>query len=480
VRVRFGERRSVVPSAAARSLPLAAAWTGAVAGVVCAAIEIAVVAVLWLPAAGGTGSADSAIRAGVLSFLAALHGGITVDGLPAAFVPLGMTILVCVITWRAGAGLADAANELGELNHARLVQAALLQAGVFAALSGVAARWAGLGTSSVSALAAAVAGFLLFTVTGGVAFVRTCVLGDAVRSRLPRWFVAGVRAAAAGVSVYLGAGALLLAASLVMHHHRVEVLSRTVGGGWAGLPILLLGVLAAPNAAIASGSYLAGPGFALGSGSSVSLGSTVHGTLPAFPVLGAVPSGPAGLPVWLLAAAAPLIAGLGTARVIAVHQPATRLRLRDAGVGAVLAAVLGAVLAWQGGGAIGSGRLAAVGASPWQFGLAMGAAIGVVATAAIGVLAATARWRDRAEDTVERIRTLLTPVRTPADEQDDAPDDAADDAAGDAPDDAPDDTAGDAPVRTPADEQNDAPDDASIRAVAEEQDDAPDELDQVS
>ena len=94
-------------------------------------------------------------------------------------------------------------------------------------------------------------------------------------------------------------GALLVAGSLVMHHGEVETISRQVGGGWGGVPILVLGVLAAPNAIIYSIAYLAGPGFALGTGTSVSLTSTAHGTLPAFPLLGAVPSGhganPAGL-----------------------------------------------------------------------------------------------------------------------------------------------------------------------------------------
>ncbi len=404
-------RRSVVPQAAGRSLWLAAAWTGAGAVIVCAVTAIAVVAVCWLPASGGSGSASSAIRAGVLTFLAALHGGITVDGLPAAFVPLGMTILVGAIAWRAGAGLADAARELGEQGRASLVRAAALQAGVFAALCGAAAHFATLGTSRVSVLAAVLAGLVLFVVTGGIAFVRSSPLGDEVRQWLPDWCGPSLRAAGAGVAGYLGAGALLVAGSLVLHHQRVEALSSQVGGGWSGVPILLLGVLAAPNAAIAGASYLAGPGFAIGSGSGsgVALGSTVHGTLPAFPVLGAVPSGPATTPVWLLTALTPIVAGLCAARAASV-APSWSLRLRNVGVGALGAVLLGMVLAWQGGGAIGSGRLSAFGASPWQFGLALGAALAVVAGTCVAGLAALAWWRTRAAEQDAAPRVTLAAV----------------------------------------------------------------------
>jgi Family of unknown function (DUF6350) len=393
-------RRSLVPETAGRSLWLAAVWTGAGAALVGAIIAIAVVAICWLPAAHGAGSASSAIRAGVLAFLAALHGGITVDGLPSLFVPLGMTLGVAALAWRAGSGLADIAAHQDEDRWATLLRAGALQAAAFAATCGVAAHFAALGTSSVSALAATLAGLLLFAAFGGVAFVRASALRDAVADWLPPWAGPAGRAAAAALAVYLAAGALLVAAALVVHHGRVETLSHEVGGGWSGLPILLLGVLAAPNAAVSGAAYLAGPGFALGTGSGVSLGSTVHGTLPAFPVLGGVPAGPATVPVWLLAGATPFVAGVCAAR-IARTAAGWRAALRIVCVAALLVTCGGLVMAWQAGGAIGSGRLSAFGASPWRFGLATGAAVGVVASAAVGALAALAWWRARRARTAD-------------------------------------------------------------------------------
>ena len=78
---RSGSPRSVVPPAAGRSLWLSAVWTGAGAALVGAVVAIVAVAVLWLPAAGSAGSSGSALRAGLITFVASLHGGVTVDGL---------------------------------------------------------------------------------------------------------------------------------------------------------------------------------------------------------------------------------------------------------------------------------------------------------------------------------------------------------------------------------------------------------------
>jgi hypothetical protein len=75
-------RRSVVPEAAGRSLWLAAIWTGVGAAAVCATLAIVAVAICWLPVSGASGHSISAVRAGLLTFLAALHGGVTVDGGP--------------------------------------------------------------------------------------------------------------------------------------------------------------------------------------------------------------------------------------------------------------------------------------------------------------------------------------------------------------------------------------------------------------
>lgn len=378
----------------ASRLSLTAAWTGLAAALVASMIAIAAAAVVWLPASGGTGSADSAIRAGVLTFLASLHGGITVDGVDTAFLPLGLTVLVGFVAWRSGSALAATAHESGLEDRATLVRAGLVQASVFAVVCGLLAALSTLGTSSVSIVSAFVAGFVLFGMSGGVAFVRNSVLSDDLTELMPSWLGNGARLAGTVLAVYLGAGALLVAGSLVIHHDRVQALSTQVGGGWSGVPVLLLGILAVPNASIAGAGYLSGAGFAFGADTTVGLTSTSHGTVPAFPVLGALPDGDgATLPVWLLAALTPLLAGLAVALLARRSAQTWADRWSDAGIGVAMAGVTAMVLAWQGGGAIGSGRLNTVGASPWQFGLAIVGGVGVVTALALGAVHGTQRLR---------------------------------------------------------------------------------------
>jgi len=400
-------RRSVVPPAARLSLWRAAAWTGLAPVVVAGVLGIVAVAVCWLPASGTSGNAGSVIRAGLLTYLAALHGGITVDGVATQFVPLGLTAIVALLAWRAGAGLADAAADLegDEPARSRLIGAGALQATVFAVAGALVARLAPLGTTHVHPLAAAVAGLLLFAGTGSVSFARAANLLD----ELPDRARAVPRAAGAGLLIYLGAGAVLAGASIVWHRERVEFLSQQVGGGWSGVPVLLLGVLAAPNAAIAASSYLAGPGFALGVGSPVTLGGSVHGILPAFPLLGAVPASPANSATWLLATATPIIGGLVVVRSVRARAAGREAWLR---LGAALAAVagFGVLAAWLAGGAIGSGRLSAVGASPWQFGLAVAGGTAVVAVPGLGALTLLDLWRSRALADRPPVRAALKSV----------------------------------------------------------------------
>ena len=384
-------RRSVVPPAAARSLWIAAVWTGVGTALVAAVIGIVAVAVCWLPAAGQAGSAGSAVRAGLITFLSATRGGVSVDGLDSAFLPLGLTLALAVLAWRAGSGLADAADALDERAPSRLAGAALLQAFAFAAACAVLAAASPLGSSSVPPIGAFLGGLVLFAVTGGTAFVRETPLRETVAAAVPGWLAPVGRVVVAVLAVYLAAGALLVAGSLVVHHVEVERLSHEVGGGWSGVPVLLLGLLAAPNAAIAGAAYLAGPGFAVGDGTHVALASTPRGTLPSFPVLAAIPHGTAGWMAWLLAVLTPLVAGAYAAAVARrTADPWATL-----GRGVLGVACAGLLLAWQGGGAIGSGRLHAVGASPWQLGLALGAGAGVAGALVLALQAVGDALRDR-------------------------------------------------------------------------------------
>lgn len=411
-------RRSVVPEAAGRSLWKAAIWTGVGAAAVCVVVALVVVAVCWLPVSGNAHHTNSTIRAGLLTFLAALHGGVTVTGTFAMWLPLGMPIAVGATAWRAGSGLADAAAALGEADPRRLLRAGLEQVAAFTACALGATHFAQLGTSSASYSSVAVSAPILFLATGGVAFVKSSPLREHVVARAPVSLAPIARAAGAAVAVYLAAGAVLVAGALLLHRDQVEAISHQVGGGWGGVPVLLLGVLAAPNAAIAGAAYLAGPGFALGQGTDVHLLAGAHGTLPAFPLLGALPTGNGTDPLGVSAALATvLLAGIATA-ALADRADTWAQRLWHTVGAALLAGAVFLVLGWQSGGAVGDGRLRAVGPSPWQLGGAVTGEILVVAFAVLGLVAGV-RWIRSPIDDEDDVGFLLTPRRLRAVPHDD-------------------------------------------------------------
>jgi hypothetical protein len=121
-------------------------------------------------------------------------------------------------------------------------------------------------------------------------------------------------------------------------------------------------------------SWLIGPGFALGVGSSISPVNTIVGPVPALPILGAVPSGD--LPLGFLGLLVPLLIGFLAAASVRSRLVsdlrggplASRLALAAVGIGAVAAIILG-MLAWFSGGAAGPERLTDVGPNPWLIAL---------------------------------------------------------------------------------------------------------------
>jgi hypothetical protein len=150
-----------------------------------------------------------------------------------------------------------------------------------------------------------------------------------------------------------------------------------------------------PNAAAAVLGLAAGPGFAVGSGTFISVHGVTLGAVPALPLLAGLPDTQA---VPLLAFASqvvPAVAGLVAGRTLA-------RRLPESAGGSVVAALWGllaggllgiasAAAVWVGGGALGDGALAVVGAPPLTTGLAVAAQAGIAAA----VAAAGTRWRTR-------------------------------------------------------------------------------------
>jgi hypothetical protein len=118
----------------------------------------------------------------------------------------------------------------------------------------------------------------------------------------------------------------------------------------------------APNAALYAGSFLLGPGFAVGGATVVSPAAVVVGPLPVVPLLAALPS--VGTPSGWVGAAMlvpPLVAAVVAFRTLR-PRPLTWDQVALAGCGGGLVAGVGlAVLASLSGGAAGPGRMRFVG-----------------------------------------------------------------------------------------------------------------------
>ena len=364
---------------------MTAGWTGAASALLGAAIGVCIALVCWLPDAGVSGHPGSAIRAGLLGFLAAHHAGVTVDGVPVDFVPLLATAVLAAIAWRAGAVLGEVATRCGETRGRHLGVAVVVQAACYADACAFLATVATLGTSSASPVRAGVAGFVLFSTVAGTALCRSPLLAHCWRARVSPMIVDGTGAGVAAAVMLIGSGALLAGGSLVMHAERVMRLSGAVGGGLSGTSIMLLGMLTAPNAAVAGAAYISGPGFAIGTGTLVSPLATARGTLPAFPILGAVPAAAAGPIVLGYLALTLLTIGLVVTRLLACHPPADGIRALA--IAALSSGMALALLCWLAGGALGTGRLRTVGPSAWRV-----ACLTAGEIAAIGLVLLTGCW----------------------------------------------------------------------------------------
>lgn len=221
-------------------------------------------------------------------------------------------------------------------------------------------------------------------------------LVDTLRARAARsrGGIAAVEAAARGVGIavagFVGVGALLVAVATIARGGEVIALFEAAHVDAAGATMIAIGQLAyLPTLVVWGGAFAAGPGFALGTGTAVSPVGTDLGVLPGIPALGIVP--PTGSS-WLLLSVL-LIVGVGfaagaaarrhllagAASRAAVVDPAgdedaepAAPRIAVLAVIVVVGAAVIALLAALASGAIGPGRLEAVGPSAGAVAFAVG------------------------------------------------------------------------------------------------------------
>lgn len=376
-----GGPEPVMPSGTA--VALEAAGTGLV-------VVALVVLLAWATDSRSAASTGDALRVAGQGWLLAHQVPLGVEGGRVGLVPGGLALLPVLLLARAGAALA----RLGAVAHPRdLGPVTACLALPYAACAGVVALLARTETVTPSPVLAALAAGVLALLAGGAGVaVRAGLLPGAAARLRPRLREA-LRSGLLAVAAVLGAGALLAGGALALALGEATALARDVAPGLGGaVGLALLGLAVVPNAVVWTASYLAGPGVALGAGTSVTVLGTSVAHVPALPLLAALPDpgqAPLAAPLLLLV---PVAAGALAARSLRRREPGLAVgeQRRGAAGAAVTAGLVLAVLALLSGGPVGPG-LTPVGPSAWQLGLAAAAEVAVGAL----LVVEAAAWRSR-------------------------------------------------------------------------------------
>lgn len=355
-------------------------------------LTCAVVAVIgWLAATFG--GASGALRAGASAWLIAHKAGVTLGSGAITVAPLGLTLFLGWCLYRGGKSAArmSAADRTRDL---------ILVSGAFAVFYGLGALIVALLTAEASLRVSPLSAFLgaatLALVAGTLGVLVESGAAEDIAAATPIGLRDAVPAAAAAVLTVIAIASVLYGVLLAVHFSRITGMLELLDAGVVGSVVLFaICLMLVPNMILYVVSFLAGPGFQLGVGTTIAPTGVDVGNLPALPLLAAVPADGA-TPTYLLVltAVVPLGAGVVAGFVVArrglADEEAEALgwdafALRGA-IAALLAGIVLYVLMAISGGSAGPGRMAAVGipaALPAAGVLAAGMAIGASITAAV-------------------------------------------------------------------------------------------------
>ncbi|MEI4272381.1 DUF6350 family protein [Klenkia sp. LSe6-5] len=384
---RHARGRSEVPPAA-----LAAVASSAVTLTGLVLLTLALVVVAALDPTGGL-SLGGNTRLAARMWLLAHGAGLRWEAGTLALAPLLLTALAAWGTSSAARWVV-AARDLAAPRDVALAGGTV--AGVHAVLTLGVAVLADAPDAAVLWPRTVAGALLLPALAAGWGAARESGLAGELLDRVPGPGRALARGVLAGAAALLALALLVVAVALASDVSGVAALATSLGGAGAGAVGLVgLSALLLPNAAAAVLGLASGPGFAVGAGTLVSTSGVTLGAVPALPLLAALPDTQAVPLLAFVSQVLPALAGL-------VAGTALARRLTDVDGGAVTAALWGVVagvgvgvlagaLALVGGGPLGDGALADVGAPALSTGLSTAAQAGLAAA----VAAAVSRWRRR-------------------------------------------------------------------------------------
>ncbi len=309
------------------------------------------------------GSADMSLaafaRVSARTWLVALGSGLDTGDFSWGLVPIGATLLCIAVVAKTAEWVAADPVELPGF--------VVTAAGALGLFAGIVSAASDAGDIHTSVVRAAVGAFIVGGVGAAIGAGRR---HDSLADLWPTPHAdvrAVVRAAVPGVLVVLAASSAVVIGLLVLHLSRAGDLWAVLDPGFGGSIVLAVAcVFAVPTLLLWTSSALIGPGFALGTDTSVDLTGSHLGEVPGLPILAALPA-PGEFAGWVfLLGLIPLGAGMVAGWRVDVGEhddPLARVGL-GAAAGASAGFVLGLLIAVSGG-AIGPGRMAEAGPPVW-------------------------------------------------------------------------------------------------------------------
>ena len=370
-------------------------WRSAVSGVSAAVVSMAIIAMpallVWVASAESTVDWTRALSVGSSVWLLANgaplgSGAATISLMPwlLTAIPLGVAIIAARrVLAQLDDGRPPRFEALGGLRRdvagtgvAFVVSYASVGLALSLATAGhplhASVPGSVLGTAVVGSLAVLAALALEFR--GDVASVAPR-LNAGLHTRIPVNLRRAIRPGLVGALVVFIAGVLLTVAMVVAHRGRIGQLYDTLGADPVGVGVLSLGqFLALPNVGLWAASWMAGPGFVFGQGTSVTWSTSNPGLLPLIPGMGALPD-PGPLPdgLWLFALV-PVVAGalVGWHAVRSVARLSSwQTKAKVSASACVVAALTLTLASLLADGSLGAARLSLVGAPSLMFGMAV-------------------------------------------------------------------------------------------------------------
>ena len=324
-----------------------------VAGFLTAAASVATAMVLLFIAGLSADSLGDLLSAGSRTWLVSIGSGLTDGDTHITIVPIGawlVALLVAIgaVRWT----LPDPVDDL--------VAFVACTGGVVALSTGVLAL---IDDAEIGVVRATVAGFVIGALGAALGAVSRHGGGAALWFTVSEDLRRAVRSSVIGVVIVLSAATILVLLMLLLHRERAaELWALLDPGSRGGVGLAAACLLAVPTAVLWTVAVLLGPGFSLGTQTSVDLTGAHLGAVPGFPVLAALPS-PGEFSGWVfLLGLIPLTAAAvaGWRADLGGRTGATARLTAGASAGAVGGFVLGLIVGVSGG-SVGPGRMAEAG-----------------------------------------------------------------------------------------------------------------------